>query len=75
MREFGCGGPVAKAGRPKAAEPRELVVSTRLTLREHRYLQALAMRQGRSLGEQLRALTLAPVPGLTAGMPAGERQA
>ena len=67
------GGPLARVGRPKAAEPRELVVSVRLTLAAYRSLQALALRQGRPLGQQLRAL--APVPGLTAGMPAGERKA
>ena len=59
---------MARAGRPKAAEPREMVVSVRLTLAEYRALQALAMKQGRSVGEQLRALALA-------GLPAGERQA
>ena len=59
---------MARAGRPKAAEPREMVVSVRLNLAEYRYLQALAMKQGRSLGEQLRVLALA-------GMPAGEREA
>jgi hypothetical protein len=60
---------MAKAGRPKSGKPvRDMVVSVRLTRAEYRSLQGLAMKQGRPLGELLRALALA-------GMPAGERQA
>lgn len=58
---------MAKAGRPKSDEPREMIVSVRLTLAEYRYLQALAMKHGRSVGEIMRFMSLA-------GMPAGGRQ-
>ncbi len=51
-----------KVGRPKAAEPREMVVSLRLTLAEYRALQALAMRRGVVIGELVRVLALAGLP-------------
>jgi DNA-binding MarR family transcriptional regulator len=50
------------AGRPKSEEPREMVVALRLTLAEYRYLQALAMKRGRSVGELTRVLALAGMP-------------
>lgn len=51
-----------KPGRPKSHEPREMVVSLRLTLAEYRYLQALAMRRGLAIGELVRLLALADIP-------------
>ncbi len=64
------------AGRPKSDEPREMVVALRLTLAEYRYLQALAMKHGRSVGEITRFLALAGMPQKADGAinPAYERR-
>jgi hypothetical protein len=53
---------MAKVGRPKSDDPREMVVSLRLTLAEYRYLQRLAMKRGRSIGELVRLLVLVDMP-------------
>ncbi len=53
---------MARPGRPKTAEPREMVVSLRLTQAEYHYIQALAFRRGISIGELLRLLALADMP-------------
>lgn len=53
---------MGKVGRPKSDEPRELVVSVRLTVAEYRYLQELAMKHGRSVGEIMRFMSLAGMP-------------
>jgi DNA-binding MarR family transcriptional regulator len=39
-----------------------MVVALRLTLAEYQYLQALAMKRGRSVGELTRVLALAGMP-------------
>jgi hypothetical protein len=51
-----------KPGRPKSDQPREMVVSLRLTLAEYRYIQVLAMRRGVSIGDLVRLLALADMP-------------
>ncbi len=48
-----------RPGRPRKDNPRELVVTFRLTLDEYRALQALALRQGQSIGELARQLATA----------------
>ncbi len=48
-----------RPGRPKSPTPREMVVTFRLTLDEYRRLQALALRQGLSVGELARQLVTA----------------
>jgi hypothetical protein len=46
-------------GRKPAENPRNLLITVRLTAAEYRYLQALALKRGRPLGEVVRALSLA----------------
>lgn len=53
---------MAKVGRPKSDEPRNMVVGLRLTEAEYRYLQALGMKHGRTVGEIVRFLALAAMP-------------
>ncbi len=53
---------MAKVGRPKLDDPRNMVVGVRLTEAEYRYLQALAMKHGRTVGEVMRFLALAGMP-------------
>lgn len=52
---------MARPGRPKADNPRDLVVTLRLTQAEYRALQARALRRGQSVGEYVRAVALASV--------------
>jgi hypothetical protein len=49
-------------GRKPAENPRNLLITVRLTVAEYRYLQALALKRGRPLGEVVRALSLAGMP-------------
>jgi hypothetical protein len=52
-------------GRKPLANPSELrnvVLTVRLTQAEYRYVQALAMKQGRPMGEVVRSLVLAGMP-------------
>ncbi len=51
-------------GRKPAENPRNPLITVRLTEAEYRYLQALAMKQGRPLGEVVRFLALAGMPAL-----------
>jgi hypothetical protein len=51
-----------RVGRPPSDDPRKLVVALRLTQAEYQYLQMLAMRRGRSVGELIRLLALADMP-------------
>ncbi len=53
---------MSKAGRPKKDDPRNMVVALRLTEAEYRYLQALGMKHGRTVGEMVRFLALAGMP-------------
>jgi hypothetical protein len=53
---------MAKPGRPKSAEPREMVVSLRLTHAEYHQLRSLSIRKGVSIGEFVRRLVLANMP-------------
>ncbi len=48
-----------RSGRPKAAEPREMIVTFRLPQAEYRTLQARALRQGQSVGELAHRLVTA----------------
>jgi hypothetical protein len=53
---------MSKAGRPNSDDPRNMVVAVRLTEAEYRYLQALGMKHGRTVGEVMRFLALAGMP-------------
>jgi hypothetical protein len=46
-----------------------MVVAVRLTEAEYRYLQALGMKQGRTVGEIMRFLALAGMPQPARGSP------
>jgi hypothetical protein len=49
-------------GRKPADDPRNLLITVRLTAAEYRYLQVLAMKHGRPLGEVVRFLALGGMP-------------
>lgn len=49
-------------GRKPAENPRDVVITVRLTQEEYRYLQGLSLKQGRPLGEIVRFLCLAGMP-------------
>ncbi len=49
-------------GRKLVENPRNLLITVRLTAAEYRYLQALGMKHGRPLGEVVRFLALAGMP-------------
>ena len=49
-------------GRKPAENPRNLLITVRLTEEEYRYLQGLAMKHGRPLREIVRFLSLAGMP-------------
>lgn len=49
-------------GRKPAENPRNLLITVRLTEEEYRYLQSLALKHGRPLGEIVRFLALAGMP-------------
>jgi hypothetical protein len=49
-------------GRKPVDDPRNLLITVRLTAAEYRYLKALAMKHGRPLGEVVRFLALAGMP-------------
>ncbi len=52
-------------GRKPVDDPRNLLITVRLTSAEYRYLQALAMKHGRPLGEVVRGLALSGMPQLS----------
>lgn len=49
-------------GRKPTENPRDMLITVRLTEEEYRYLQGLAMKHGRPLGEIVRFLSLAGMP-------------
>ena len=49
-------------GRKPADDPRNMIITVRLTEEEYRYLQALSLKHGRPLGEIVRFLCLAGMP-------------
>jgi hypothetical protein len=49
-------------GRKPEPNPRDIIITLRLTQREYRYLQGLALKHGRSLGAVVRFLALAGMP-------------
>lgn len=61
-----------KVGRPPKDEPRVIPVGFKVNQREYRYLQQLAFKHGRSIGEIVRFLALAGMPGEVVERPAGE---
>ncbi len=48
--------------RPKVAEPRELVLRVRLSVREYQWLLALSLQERRDLSALARARLLAGIP-------------
>ncbi len=56
-------------GRKPVANPRNLLITVRLTVAEYRYLQALAMQHGRPLGEVVRFLALVGMSSSAAAQP------
>lgn len=55
-----------KVGRPPKDDPRVIPVGFKVTQREYWYLQQLAFKRGRSIGEVVRSLALAGMPAPTA---------
>jgi hypothetical protein len=55
-------------GRKPADNPRNVLITVRLTEAEYRYLQALAMKDGQSLGQIVRSLSLVGMPGVKGGV-------
>jgi hypothetical protein len=49
-------------GRKPVPDPRNLLITVRLTADEYHYLQGLSMKHGRPLGEIVRSLSLAGMP-------------
>jgi hypothetical protein len=49
-------------GRKPEPNPRDIIITLRLTQGEYRYLQGLSLKHGRPLGEIVRFLALAGMP-------------
>ncbi len=49
-------------GRKPVDNPRDILITLRLTGAEYHYLQSLALKHGRPLGEVVRFLALAGMP-------------